>query len=96
MIENIVVTQNHKKTYSVITQIVKLNLGVSCAAVVSVSGRKFIWFSFLIFAPILEEVSTIPFPIHTHTRTNMHTCKAEVVKGVVRLSHPSSGTLVKV
>lgn len=61
-----------------------------------VSGRKFIWSSFLILAPFEEAVNAIPFlkPHFAHTRT--HTCKAEVLKGVAGQSHPSSGALVKV
>lgn len=57
-----------------------------------VSGRKFIWSSFLILAPFEEAVNAIPFlkPHFAHTR------KAEVLKGVAGQSHPSSGALVKV
>ena len=47
-----------------------------CCCDECMSGRKFIWFSFLIFAPIWEEVSAIPFYTHkciyTHTHTHTH------------------------
>lgn len=49
-------------------------------------------------------MSAIPFlkpHFFRHARTHTHilytrTCKAEVLKGVAGLSHPSSGALVKV